>query len=75
MEFGLALASEAPDANPATVARTWTTLQATATSVSVVGMPDGLVIDASGIEVSVNQAGGTATTVIDSAESARTRPS
>ena len=65
VEFGLALASEAADTNPATTARTWTTLQATATSVSMVGMPEGLVIEATGVEVAVNQAGGTATTVID----------
>lgn len=65
IEFALVLAREGADPQRSTPARSWTTLQAQAATATVVGLPDGLVLRASSIEVAVNQAGGTATTVID----------
>jgi hypothetical protein len=70
VEFGLALMSERADADPATTARKWTTLQATAGSVGFVGLGDDLTIQATGVKVDINKAsavaaGQPATPVVD----------
>ncbi|WP_295538365.1 calcium-binding protein, partial [uncultured Pseudacidovorax sp.] len=55
-QFGLALMSQHMAAGSTTPARTWTSLQATATSAQIVGV-DGLTLSAGAIAIAVNQAG------------------
>ena len=60
VEFGLVLATSKAD-----TARKWTALEATAASVSFVGLGSNLQIGATNVGVLINQADGEATDVID----------
>ncbi|WP_043112418.1 hypothetical protein, partial [Pseudacidovorax intermedius] len=64
VEFGLALMSQQMAAGSTTPARTWTSLQATATSAEFKGV-DGLELSAGAIAVAVNQAGKAGDQVVD----------
>lgn len=64
MEFGLALLSEVPAQDQTTAARSWTSLQASATGAAFVGV-DGLQVSADTITIEINRASTEAGAVVD----------